>query len=302
MRIRFDSYSFKIVILICLTMIFFVLSLLEGYVGSFLGFLISLIILIIVVKRRNKARTKPILDSTNIHDQHFEPKPTEIIKSRSSMTGGKKTLLVIGIIIIGFFVFSALAYYTTSDETRAMLQKERLAKEQQDAEEERQDNGSNLKNVLDVIPSKLSNISYYNNAEKILSKFVLNYKGSDNSGWTVSEMLLVEFAAECGTQLYLDQYGFKVESWISDYTEKQVDMRVLTSNDKGDLCALTNFEIYVDPRTGRILGGDEAGKNVLNLLDNVHERIIIGKGDKPLSIPENISIDDLKALVQDLSN
>ena len=136
--------------------------------------------------------------------------------------------------------------------------------------------------------------------EELVSK-VLNYKGVDNAGWTLSEMLLVEFAEECGMQVYLDEYGFKVNSWVSDWTSEKIEMAVWFDNKANDLCAGGTFDVYVDRETGNIIGGSEyGGKQAVELLDAESERVIIGSGNNPLFIPDDISIEDLKVLVQEM--
>ena len=130
-----------------------------------------------------------------------------------------KVILGIIIVIVGFLALSATAYYTTSDEDRARWE----------AEEERRN--ALPQDVFDIIPSKMGNgywqsdaeNEYYEHSEKLLEDYILNYKGKDNSGWTMEEMLLVELAEDCGAKMYTDSYGFVVESGISDWEENQIE-------------------------------------------------------------------------------
>lgn len=234
------------------------------------------------------------------------------------MNTGKKIILGIIIVIVGFFAigFISFAVYEQIDPEGHKKYLQELDERQAEREKEQRIELRNEElrnrlptNVSEITPSKMGNgywqsdeeEAYYDHAEKLLSEYLLSYKGQDNSGWTMSEMLLVEFAEECGSRLYLNSYGFNVRSWISDYSEKQIDMVVWIDNKAGDLCPALSFEIYVKPHSSKILSGDEVGQNVLKVLDDVSERIILGGGNNPLYIPDDVSLDDLKALVRDLS-
>lgn len=219
------------------------------------------------------------------------------------MNTGKKIILGIIIVIVGFFgigIASIGIWSQVDPEGYSKMQEENEKREAEELAKVQREEQARARYFVD--PSQFGVGDNYDKAEEKLRNLVLNYKGSDNSGWTMSELLLVEFAEECGVKLYLEQYGFSVDSWIRDYSEEQVDMVVWIKNNAGDLCSALSFEIYVGPHTGRILGGDETGQNVLKLLDDVSERIILGEGSSPLYVPDDVSIDDLKSLIHDLEN
>ncbi|NIP62211.1 MAG: hypothetical protein GWN01_16220 [Nitrosopumilaceae archaeon] len=142
---------------------------------------------------------------------------------------------------------------------------------------------------------------YQERTEDKLENKVLNYRGSDNAGWNLQEMLLVEYAEQCGMQVYLDEYGFEVSTWLRDYSDDQIIMSVSLDNKQNDLCSEALFDVYVDPDTGSLTGGESGlGDAVVDALDTTSERVIYGDGSEPIIVPNDVSMGDLKQLASEM--
>jgi len=193
---------------------------------------------------------------------------------------GKKIIFGIIIVIVGFFGIGIAAvsiYQYTDPEGYAKMQEEQEQKEIEERKQEQQEKALPT-TVTQIIPSKMGNgywqsdaeEAYYDHSEKLLSEYVLSYKGKDNAGLDIQNAMLLALTDKCGADVLLEKSN--TETWvsISDWDDKKIRVTMLTSSD--NTCANTqqtfNFDIY--PQTGKIISHFSQGgtEKLLNLLDS----------------------------------
>lgn len=99
----------------------------------------------------------------------------------------KKKIVVLTIIgIIAILEISNVIYHSVY----SIYYPEEYAKDMKELEQDRSDNlmreneenGMYLRYAQEIIPSKLSNDVYHNNAQRVLTEYILTYQGKDKSG------------------------------------------------------------------------------------------------------------------------
>jgi len=128
---------------------------------------------------------------------------------------------------------------------------------------EREAEGYGLKTVQDIDISKLSNHVYNQNAEKILTSYVLTYKGKDNSGTNLKDLLIdttkcdptnAEFSVEI-LRWGIGKIGLEVENDIM-YCENWVPIILVYVQDEEKLTFTNDGQ-----------EGEEFAKGIINYLN-----------------------------------
>ena len=111
---------------------------------------------------------------------------------------------------------------------------------------------------------------YIDQSEKILSEYLLAYKGKDNSGLDMQDAVLMTLVDNCGEDVMLETSNIGIEASISGWANDSIRMVIMTSSNMTCTNAQAYyFEIY--PQTGKIISKSDPydeNKILLNFLDN----------------------------------
>ncbi len=143
------------------------------------------------------------------------------------------------------------------DQLEAEQEDERTAEELR----ERRDDGHFLQNAKDIDLSKLSNNIYKDNAEQILSHYVLSYQGKDGSGNNMKDSIIDFY--DCASDA-----SFQVE--ILRWNDEMIIVEL--SSDYGDCDNYVDFLFGYKPHTNDLRyiidqTWKEQAKSVMNYLD-----------------------------------
>lgn len=193
------------------------------------------------------------------------------------MSSGKKILLVIGIIILGFFVFSGVSYFAMSDEEKARWERAQEAEllkekqlERQRIEIEKEETAKVVESArfgewIPVDTSKLNDQKYHDRIDSQIESYFLNYKGNDNVGFTIQEVLLMGLRTNCGLDTTLENVEVYTNFLDLDDTvaDNKLTFTLNTSSEK--LCADGMWWFAVDPKSGEVFAWeDSAEENILS--------------------------------------
>ena len=130
------------------------------------------------------------------------------------MNSGGKILWGIIITIVAFFgigIVSMGIWSYTDPEGYEKFSLESKAKEKAKELETRTADGYYLRIAQEINPSKLSNANYKNNAEKILSNYVLTYQGKDKSGNNMVDALNRFYGCDKNTN-----FTVEIKNWNNE--------------------------------------------------------------------------------------
>jgi len=163
---------------------------------------------------------------------------------------GKKIGLALIIGIIGFFVIGFTIVGTVDEETKAQWAKEGEERKQQELQQQIEERRVPTR-AQDIEPSKLksgfgtSDIeeTYYNNAENLLTEYVLAYKGQDKSGKTMKDAL-IDFS-DCNSK---SEFSGEIEKWNNE------KIKIRLTNDWVNLNCGSNWylDFNYDPHSDRL--------------------------------------------------
>lgn len=109
------------------------------------------------------------------------------------MTPGKKIILGIIAVIVGFLVVSVIVvgiWQTVDPEGYDTYQDQREAERKAEELQAKQDSGTFLRAAWDIDLSKMSNGDYKDKAESVLSNHILKYQGKDGSGKNMQDAII----------------------------------------------------------------------------------------------------------------
>ncbi len=273
----------ELIIFVSLTIVFGIFSAQVfnvEYIGFF--FWVFLVLSIIFARRLNKARHKTIENSLTEHylQANEITKPIEITKSRGSLSGGKKILICVGIIIISLIAIQVTLHETASDETKAKWEEEaRMAKvgenelaskhNEMDLASEYAVRNPQLGIWAPVDVSRLSDERYHDLVNTQIESYFLNYKGNDKVGFTIQEVLLMGMRTNCGLDTTLENVDVGTNFMDIDDTIANDKLTfILNISSEKIMCANQMWWFAIDPFTGEVFAWENSAEE--DLLNRVN--------------------------------
>jgi len=148
-------------------------------------------------------------------------------------------LLVIVGLFVALFVAAGISLALETDDEREEREQRSIEKKQQELQKQIEENKLPTK-ASDIDPSKLKwaliqtndkDIEYFDNAEKILTEYVLEYKGKDKSGKTMKEDIM-ELA---GCPPELTDFDGEIMEWDDKKIEITINNEIITCEKYFDL-------------------------------------------------------------------
>jgi len=148
-------------------------------------------------------------------------------------------LLVVVGLFVAQFVAEGISLALETDEEREEREQRSIEKKQQELQKQIEENKLPTK-ASDIDPSKLKwaliqtndkDIEYFDNAEKILTEYVLEYKGKDKSGKTMKEDIM-ELA---GCPPELTDFDGEIMEWDDKKIEITINNEIITCEKYFDL-------------------------------------------------------------------